>query len=177
MSENLVASAVVPASDRLLAVSESLTVPGVFCGQSAWRSKVRVGAPSRACVGLAQVDGRAAASGRDLLDLCDSGAEHASGVEGAPSPFFAGLAEAGSRNVIQIVVVTLSCHLDVLTVVVLVVSNLNVFLAARIHVLVHMLHARIHGVCTVHEGIQEDILIRTGARKIHAVEFGEEQSR
>ena len=98
MSENLASSAVVPESDRLLEVSESLTVPGVSGGHSAWRSKVRVGAPSRACVGLAQVDRRAAASGRDLLALCDSGAEHASGVEGAPSPFCAGLAEAGSRN-------------------------------------------------------------------------------
>ena len=31
--------------------------------------------------------------------------------------------------------------------------------------------------CTVHEGIQEDMLIRTGVRIVHAVEFGEEQSQ
>ena len=59
-----------------------------------------VGAPSRACAGLAQVDRRLAASGRVLLALCDSGAQHASGV--APSPFCAGLAEAHSACLRQL---------------------------------------------------------------------------
>ena len=56
---------------------------------------------------LPRLDRRAAASWRDLLALCDSGAQHSSGVEGAPSPFCAGLDEAGIRDlscVIQIVV-------------------------------------------------------------------------
>ena len=40
MSVNLVASAVVPESNRLLAVSESLAVSGASGGHSAWRSRV-----------------------------------------------------------------------------------------------------------------------------------------
>ena len=41
VSENLVASAVVPESDRLFDVTESLAAPGVSGGHSAWRSRDR----------------------------------------------------------------------------------------------------------------------------------------
>ena len=66
-------------------------------------------------------------------------------------------------------------HLTMLTVCVHVVF---VVMVTRTHVGTHMLHARIHGaLCTLHAAIQEVMLIRTGVRKIHAVEFGEEQSQ